>query len=116
MNRRYRLENGDLLEETGWATSGHFFLDELGRLELTDGGWIEPRTFLLRSALGEMKEQFGFNLRDSALDDYLYVLGVCYVSDGSLWRGMLEIGGAFRYSLRLATPNLELTGLILEAS
>jgi hypothetical protein len=116
VNHRYRLENGDLLEETGWATSSYFSLDELGRLELTDGAWIEPRTFVLYSALGEVKQQFGHDLSDCALDDYLYITGLHYVADETLWRGMIEIGGAFHFHIRLATPDLQLTGLTIEAS
>ena len=116
MNRCYRLENGDLLEETGWAVSHHLSLNELGRLELSGGAWIEPRTFVLRSIAGEITQQFGDPWTESALDDYLYILGVHYVADKSLWSGMIEIGGAFRYRTRLAMPSLKLTGLTLEDS
>jgi hypothetical protein len=116
VNRCYGLENGDLLEETGWVTSSHLSLNELGWLELLGDAWIEPRTFVLRSITGETTRQFGDPWTGSALDDYLYILGVYYVEDKTLWSATIEIGGAFRYETRFAMPSLELTGLTLEAS
>lgn len=107
MNRRYRLENGDLLEETAWAVSSHLGIDAQGCFALTDGSWIEPRTFVLRSADGMVTRHYGQSSREYGLDDYLYILDVHYVRDGTLWKAMIEMGGAghFRFDWRWKPAN-----------
>lgn len=91
MNRSYGLPNGDVLVEQSTLTVTWLSLDHCGRLHLSDGSTIEPRTFVLRAANGQERTFYGPPTQ-SALDDYLYVEGVYYVSDGALHEGVVAIG------------------------
>jgi len=109
--RTYRVPNGDRLVEEAHAVSTSLALDAAGRFALSDGTWIEPRTFLLFDSTGKQKAFFG-HPREDALDDYLYILDVHYVSDGALRCAMIELGMPHGvWHCVLSMPWVELSGL-----
>ena len=90
----YRLPTFEQLYEEEIASATGFTLDEGGRLPLTDGGFIEPRTFTRKSQSGVPLQHYG-HPATSALADHLYVMGVHFVRDGRLVEATIEIGGPF---------------------
>ena len=112
---RYRLPNGDLLvEEDEWPEATSFRLNFDGTVRITDGGFIEPRTFVGVGPRGERRRGWGVPTTD-ALDDYLYVIGLCFVRDGQLIEGMLEMGGpGATLIIRLVSEQVRLEGLVLD--
>jgi hypothetical protein len=91
--RRYLLADQSVLVETGRAVAMQLVLDEEGRFAIDDAPAIEPRTFEHRDASGAVIATYG-QPHTYALDDYFYILDVCFVADGALVRGTIEIGGA----------------------
>jgi hypothetical protein len=111
--RSYDLPDGDRLVEKEWATAAGLELDGEGRFKLSDGNWIEPRSFTVLDAAGRSKMVHG-HPRSSALDDYLYVTGVHYVRDGKLYCAMIEVGGRTSvFKARLSMERLVRDELVL---
>jgi hypothetical protein len=114
LSQIYALANGDRLVETGYARSANLHLDKAtGRFTLSDGTWIEPRTFVVVDPRGVVIASYGHPSREFALDDYLYILDVYFVRNSGLFRGTLEIGGPpGNYTARLSQERVEVDGIV----
>jgi hypothetical protein len=64
-------------------------LDALGLFRLEDGSVIEPAGGVIVSSTGALVKGFG-HAREGEVDDNMYMFGVTYVRDGTLWRSTVH--------------------------
>jgi hypothetical protein len=107
----YRMPSGDFLVATEPDRATAWSCDADGRWETSDGTWIEPRRFVIVNGAGELVLTYCAH-RSDALDDYLYVQDLYWVSGKQLLSSMLEYGyPGGRYSSRLCSVKVIADGL-----